>query len=330
VPAFGHIGDFGDTLYSLPSVRELGGGVYYAKDQSGCQPFICRIPALKRLLEEQWYIESLSPHSGEKIDHDFSDFRQGGFPYGVTLGELHASWVGAKPQFDQAWIEVDPDPRTKGKIVIARSARYRNPYFPWGQLVEKFAGHMLFVGVRAEHVDFVKMYGHVPWLPTNDLYEVASAICGSELFIGNQSAPGAICEGLKHRSIQETCLWVPDCIYPRPNATHCCDGGLKFSVLGMDFESEPFTEAPTLNTQETPNGGWKVMISGQSSKGHSFKHVKREIINKLRESGSQVPEDLDMVIAKQSGGLVYPSGLMHDIERVKSLIREKYAYGWRS
>ena len=255
--SFASIGDSGDVTYSLPAVRALGGGSYYAVDRPGCRPFICRIPLLKRLLESQEYMEGLLPFSGEKIDYDFTSFRDGGFPYGKTLAELHGGWVGAKGvDTKTAWLKAPPSKETRKKIIISRTGRYQNQWFPWKKLVNIFGTHMMFVGLPDEHSRFCAEFGYVPYLRTEDFYDVACAIAGAEMFIGNQSCPNAIAEGLKTRSILEVCLWVPDCLYPRPNATHCIDGGLDFKCLGIHFENPPYEEKPMANIAETPPGGW--------------------------------------------------------------------------
>ena len=61
----------------------------------------------------------------------------------------------------------------------------------------------------------------VIYTPTKNFLEVAQLIAGSKLFIGNQSAPYAVAEGLKHNSILEVTLPSPDCIYERDNGRYC-------------------------------------------------------------------------------------------------------------
>jgi NAD(P)-dependent dehydrogenase (short-subunit alcohol dehydrogenase family) len=64
----------------------------------------------------------------------------------------------------------------------------------------------------------------------NFTVELAQMIANSALFIGNQSCPNSIAEGLKHDSILEVSLESPDCIYRRANAIHCYNGELEFEA----------------------------------------------------------------------------------------------------
>lgn len=267
--SYGSIGDFGDIIFSLPCVKLNGKGVYYGVDKPDCRPITPRLHLLRRLLYSQDYIVSLKPHRGEKIDYDFCSFRDNGMPYGVTLAELHAKYVGLDPDLSSPWLKVEPSPESKGKIVVARSARYRNKRFPWKSIVEQYSRNIVFVGLPEEYQNFADNFGPVDYLPTKDLYEVATLIAGSELFIGNQSSPNAICEGLKHPSVLEVSLEAPDCIYPRDNAKYCYDGSVSFEVLGSKFESPSALSIADIDLQSSPPGGWIIEIDGKKERSYS-------------------------------------------------------------
>jgi GT2 family glycosyltransferase/tetratricopeptide (TPR) repeat protein len=74
----------------------------------------------------------------------------------------------------------------------------------------------VFVGTPAEHKEFVREFGIVPYQPTADLLELARVIAGAALFVGNQSCPYAIAEALKVPALQETREVDPNCVYLRP------------------------------------------------------------------------------------------------------------------
>lgn len=97
-----------------------------------------------------------------------------------------------------------------------RSSRYHNAQFPWKAIVEKYGQYALFVGLRKEWEAFCKEFGPVGYHPTADFLELARLIKGSRLFVGNQSAPYAIAEGLKHPAILESCPSCQDCQFNRP------------------------------------------------------------------------------------------------------------------
>lgn len=315
MPTYGHSGDLGDAILSLASVKSLGRGIYYAMDKRGCRPFIDRMPLLESLFKYQDYIEDFLPHRGEKIDHDFSTFRNAGHPYGITLAKLHANWIGACPDLSRAWLKSNPSKETKKKIIVSRTGRYRNPYFPWKELTNAFRGSMLFIGLTEEYIHFCSEFGYVDRLPTNDLYEAAMAIAGSEMLIANQSASMAICEGLKHRCVQETCLWVPDSIYKRNNAIHCVDGELSFKALGIQFDNPAYEEKPVANTQETPPGGWVLNYKHVTYNSYAFMKVKQ--VAEANFPG----EDLTGLIMEQSSKHIPPSQAMSDLRRARELMK---------
>jgi hypothetical protein len=284
-----HERDLGDIIYSLASIQSLGWGILYLKPTQGN---IFKL--LSRLVSSQEYIEGFLPHKGEPIDYDFSTFRRGGIPFGVRLAELHARWVKAKVDFTKPWLKVTPSEKTKGRILVGRTPRYRNRFFPWKSLVEQYYRDMVFVGLESEWRSFCVQYGrYVEYLRTGDLLDVAEAIAGSELFIGNQSSPNAIAEGLKHNMIQETFLATPDCLFPRPNAIHCFDGNLSTTILGRDFEARHLPAPVRLPKMESPAGGWKVFVNGKESQHYCFKALMANI---RMELGMETPSNLEQMI----------------------------------
>jgi hypothetical protein len=157
-------------------------------------------------------------------------------PFGVQLARIHSDYISFPTDFSKPWLTVQPSPGFTGRIVINKTHRYPNNLFPWKELVNTFSREMIFVGLESEHRDFCQKYGKVDYHKTMDMLDVAQVIAGSDLFIGNQSSPNAIAEGLKHNSIQEVCLATPDCVFHRANAIHCCDGKLEFWACGKLFQ----------------------------------------------------------------------------------------------
>ena len=130
------------------------------------------------------------PRVENQIDYDAVFFRDDGLPFGETLAARQADWLKLSPDFSVRWLDVTPD--RQATIVINRSARYRNPFFPWEELVATFGKDMLFIGLPSEYWDFCLSFGEVEYLHTKNLLEAAQMIAGSELFIGNQSSCNAI------------------------------------------------------------------------------------------------------------------------------------------
>ena len=256
-----HSGCIGDIIYSIPTMKALGVTSLYVDDRPWTKPIVNRIDAFKRLIESQGI--SVKKHEDENIDFDLSTYRNGGMIYGDNIANRVARWMGVKIDLSKPWMKIsEKNTETKGKIVVSRGARWHGEFFPWKTLVSELGDKMIFVGMREEHKGFCDRYGDIPHLRTNDLYDVATAIAGADLFIGNQSSPNAIANGIHKESIVETCLYAFDCIYDRPNTSYCHDGILKVRFDGKTVISE----------SNSPKHGWMVKIFGRTLKAED-KHI---------------------------------------------------------
>lgn len=221
---FKHSGDFGDIIFALPIIKALYGGTLFIAPGQGTREAMtpAKMEAIRPLLMEQEDILDVKWHRGEKIKHDFTNFRERSYIPTLTLSESQRIEVLPLQtvDFSKPWLTV-PNIEKHGRTVIARSARYHNPEWNaiWPEVLQRYPD-ALFVGLKEEHEAFERDFGKVEFRPTPDLLELAKVIAGGVLFIGNQSAPNAIAEGLKMNSILEVAPRSPDCIFPRPNAKH--------------------------------------------------------------------------------------------------------------
>lgn len=321
---FGHTGDIGDLMVSLPTIQQMGGGSIYFMDKPRCRPFTPRLPVLKRLLESQDYITAVLPHKGEKLDYDFSDFRCNGMPFGVQLGKLHSDYVGFPTDFSKPWLSVEPSRQMTGRIIINKTCRYGNHFFPWTELVKMFHAELLFVGLSGEYRDFCEKYGKVPYLPTSDLLHVAESIAGADLFIGNQSSPNAICEGLKHNCVQEVSLTVPDCIYPRENAIHCHSGSLEFIACGQHFKYIRQQKRKTVIRSVTPLGGWKFTVGSNRLNHYDFQSIILMAQREFQASQKPIPNNIPELIERETFPIQEEIPDPPQIEKVARLIDSLY------
>jgi hypothetical protein len=242
-----HSGCIGDIIYSIPTLRALGCKKLYIDNRPWTKPIVTRIGAFARLIESQGI--SVHKHAGEEIDFDISTYRHGGGRYGETISNRVSRWMGVNIDTSVPWLDInEKSSETKGKILIARCPRWHGALFPWKEIVENFKKDILFVGLKDEHMQFTRSFGKVAYLPTIDLYDVAIAINGCDTFIGNQSSPMAIAEGLKHNAIQECCLYAYDCIYNRHNKRNINYGELEFEFKGRKFKHVP----------KPPKRGWEI------------------------------------------------------------------------
>jgi hypothetical protein len=189
-----------------------------------------------------------------------------------------------KVDISKPWITADPDSNTKGKIVINRSARWQGFQFPWREIVKVFGPDLFFVGLEEEYRDFVKQFGKGPvFYPTNTLFDVARAIQGAELFIGNQSSPNAVAEALHKDSIVEICSYACDCFFHRPNVVHYIEGPLTIRACGKNF----FYPGYTYTT------GYQFDVNGSAIKSDLAMHC--ELMARAEHIRQGIPEPAEIV-----------------------------------
>jgi hypothetical protein len=212
---FGHSGDLGDIIYSLPAIKALGGGRLIlfdspGKTAHGMNP--AKVDRLRPLLEQQDYIESVE-WSDVRVETNLNGFRD--HHHHGNLADMHLATHGLEWRHRVSpWLFVDPKP--VAKVVVQRSLRYGGN-FPWREAVEVYGKDAVFVGFKDEHEEFCSKFGDIPHYDAKDFLELAQVIAGSEWFIGNQSSPLAVAHGLKHPVMMEICPGGAQqhCVYQR-------------------------------------------------------------------------------------------------------------------
>jgi hypothetical protein len=272
-------GDLGDILYLLNLLKHLPDGphslglrpspITKAKDQEQAQRMLNQ---LKPLIDAQDYIAEFKMiEPSTPVDWKSEDFR--GFRHytpGETLMQAHLNHfcltrkVALKIDGATPWLKAKASKLSKGRVVINRTGRYRNPVFPWMGVVDHYKHHLLFTGLEYEWKEFCGHFGYVDFLPTENMLQVAEIIAGSELFIGNQSSAFAIAEGLKHHRIQETDLTYPDCIFPQaeglPSVQHVATGDVILPAIGSRPEitlSRDMDRFRPIDRTVVPPGYWQ-------------------------------------------------------------------------
>jgi len=273
---FFHSGDLGDVLYALPALRGMGGGNLYLNSRPWTAEMSpARVNVLKPLLEIQEYIGHVNHGNASSSAVDFSTFRNGGLPFGSSLVELQADWIGVEPVY-KPWLVTDKaDPRGNGRVICHRSPRYHNDYFRWDLIGEKLGDRILIVGLPEEADNLRQKLGFdAEYLPTKDYLELSRLITSCDFVVGNQSSPMALALGLGVPVIQETCLWVCDCMIPRENAEYCYAGEVK--SLGIPQVDLP----PDIDRSAMPPQGWIVSSSnGESMTARSHKSASNFLIS---------------------------------------------------
>lgn len=227
---FGHSGDLGDVIASLPIVRALGGGDYVLFDrEKGHRESLrgARYEALAPLLLAQPYIDSVAwADAPPQTPYDFSTFRHDHIP-GQNLAQWQSRHVGVTIS-EAPWLLAKPSSRSAGRVIFARSQRYHNPHFPWDKALVRFKDP-LFVGLPSEYMAFQTKWGKpIENYQAANLLELAELIAGCSLFVGNQSCPFWIAAGLGVNLTQETWPQDANSIIERPNARYASNGFFAF------------------------------------------------------------------------------------------------------
>lgn len=257
-------GDAGDCFVSLATLSHRGGlHDYYLRDNGMTAGIVRRAHIVGPLIEAQPYINAVRIWKREPIAWASEGFRPKWHNTIDNLATCHAKhafdngFIQKMPDLSKPWLTAPEDKSYAGSVIINRSARYNNDRFPWARIVQHYGNRIIFLGTGEEHEVFVKKFGKVKYLITKDFLEVAKVIAGSALFIGNQSACMTIAEGLKHPRIQETCLWIPDCIYPSKNAQYVANGEVLLPDVDGSGELRVKPSIPLPDGIECPPGGWQ-------------------------------------------------------------------------
>jgi len=215
-----HSGNAGDIIYALPTLKklyELTGtkiNLYLRLNQPLVLSATLSHPLgnvmlnqkmldlLAPLLLKQEYINLAQPYNGQNIHIDLDYFRSGIFP--LDRGNI-ARWcgyvTGVSADLYKKWITVVPNKTYVQTIILARSGRYQNISLDFSFL--KAYKNLKFVGVPSEFEEMKKQIPDLQWAEVNNFLELAEMIAGCKLFIGNQSFPFSIAEGLKVPRILE-------------------------------------------------------------------------------------------------------------------------------
>lgn len=212
---FCHSGKLGDLIYSLPVVKHLGGGSIFLRLHGMGQLSEDIANQALPLLLAQPYVESAWIWHGEHIDVDLDRFRN--VPDVRTTNLVEAHFVGqgeVVPLHNAPWLTIDAKPH--GRPVFARSGDHHGWDGMWKPCL-RMLDAPLFVGSVEEHARFQELFGPLEWFATPDLAELARTIAGGSVFVGNQSCPYAIAEGLQVKAILEADLRAPNCTFHRPD-----------------------------------------------------------------------------------------------------------------
>ena len=231
---FKHSGDMGDIVFSIPTVRALGGGVLYLDpdggQESGVVSRMCievingeakartklnleSINSLRPFLELQDGIQAVKTWQRQSVDHDLDTFRD--HDRFQNLCVSHLSAFGLSHDFASGkWLTFPTKRQLPKPYVIARSARYHGNYVWWAHTLRKVKDHVVFIGYPKEHEIFEYTFGYaIPYYPTPTIMDLVETINSCERLLCNQGLPHAIAEGLSHPLVCEVFRPSPAAVF---------------------------------------------------------------------------------------------------------------------
>jgi hypothetical protein len=230
---FLHSGHIGDIIAFLSCMKTMGGGELVITDDDGnvhLKMSGFKYESIEPLIAYQSYISRVwfsDNHTG--VTHDLRQFRKHWGRGNIVV--LHAAELGIEPKYDR-WLDAKPSMETKGRIVCCRSPRYRNYNFPWKKILKRIGDRAVFVGTDDEHADMERLTGiKIDRHHVKNCLDIAEAIAGSDLFIGNQSSPYWVAAGLNHPCLQETNPITPDSMIQYDGAHFCINGFVDMGIF---------------------------------------------------------------------------------------------------
>lgn len=258
-----HAGDLGDLIYGLVVCKHVGPGAMFIEAAHYTRQRLtpANYEPIIQLLQHQPYCQGVYPfdpaRDTNRMDLNLNEWRahmwssyahnpKNSMVRQIPIDHWHLKAFGLPVVLaDEQWLCVNIPARRKDlRVLINRSPRYQNPLFPWGRVLAKYRDCMAFVGLPAEYVAFCRQFQveseGLPFLSTIDLFELARLIAACRLFIGNQSAPYAIAEGLKRPAVLEVFPKMPNCIHHRPLCWHGWDDTVHLPDVEDLPDSKPF------------------------------------------------------------------------------------------
>lgn len=190
---FKHSGAAGDLVFALPVIQELSVGqdttIYLQQGQHFSDETIASLIPLLRSQGVQ-----AEPYHHQEYDIDLDDFRSLGLNYNCGHVPYYYSYAHhAWPDLTQPWLKLNNSGQHLNKIIVNKTCRYV-PNINLECLREH--KQVYFLGHDDEYELFKRHCPEGGRIKVSNHLQMAEAINGCGLFIGNQSCAYAIAEGL--------------------------------------------------------------------------------------------------------------------------------------
>jgi hypothetical protein len=235
---FKHMGKMGDVIFSLPTIRELGGGVLYLPEST---PDECTglYSSMKDLLLQQSCIEEVREYPSGlaymelapniHIDYDLDIARIQPLKgvihivkrymdaFAVNYQNWKEPWLdlpNEKPRFDL------PDEyclvNYTGRHIINEQLKIKSRV-DWTEVIKSIKKPVYFIGHESEYHNFVNHFSHLPFLHTDNILQVAHLIKEAHSVYCNQSSFLAIAQSLGKEYYLDVKPRKTNCLLFTPN-----------------------------------------------------------------------------------------------------------------
>jgi hypothetical protein len=217
--SFKHSGDLGDIIYSLPTIKDLGGGILYLDLTNGKSDEYCIKQGYTKfnkhsydfiypLLKNQNYINDIKIYENQSID--------------INLNKMRSYFVGEKSRTNYnclvdlhrqsfnldfydvniPWISCGDPIKFDKKIIISRSPRYQSNWAFFAGQKDFFSKNAIFIGLKKEHEYFEwAVETKIDFIEVDNALTMAKIIYGSDIFIGNPTFSLSLAVGLPCKKI---------------------------------------------------------------------------------------------------------------------------------
>lgn len=196
---FTHSGATGDIVFSLPTIKAMGGGKLIITNFHRQ-----RADSIKKLIEVQPYITSVEwSETKPEGSYDLDKFRShAGFHDNLVEAHFKGQNIPIDYSWKDGWLTL-PDKQTLIPSIkyslINRTTNYADPNFDWRKEVDylySISDEVYFIGYVDEYTLFQKLFDtKVKFFPC-DFLEAAHLMMGAVMFTGCYSCMSTIAMGL--------------------------------------------------------------------------------------------------------------------------------------
>jgi len=239
---FRHSGKIGDIIYSLPTIRELGGGIVYVPENTGeCTGLYTNV---KDLLLQQPYIKEVREYPSGlpygvlapdiNIDYDLDLARNQPLKGVVHIVKRYMDAFGVDyPGWKEPWLHVEIRNSFQNRwwniedkyVLINYTGRHITndqlkitSRVDWKKIIESIRAPKYFIGTKKEWEHFCDITGiFMVWLESDDMLDVALLVKYAYCIYCNQSSILSIAQGLGNTYYLEPKPMKRNCLLFTPN-----------------------------------------------------------------------------------------------------------------